>query len=163
MTIDNSFERPRAPQHTAGSRPPVAQALLPAFFFPSLRRHLSNHPESTNAQNRALQPPVFSCNYKRLFSQAVCFETYTNAWGYTANFPKMEPPQARRAAQWPNISLARGPACRFHRVRISCYSRHPASHGACRLDRGERALPKGGAPEVGLSPSEVFVPLNARA
>ena len=29
-------------------------------------------------------------------------------------------------------------------------------------DRGERALPQGGAPEVGLSLNEVFVPLNAR-
>jgi hypothetical protein len=51
----------------------------------------------------------------------------------------------------------------FHRVRISCYSRSPASHDACRRDRGERALPQGGAPEVGLSLNEVFVPLNARA
>jgi hypothetical protein len=163
VTIDNPFERPRAPQHPVGTRPPIAQTLLPALFFTSRRRQISEQAESSNAQIRALQPFVLSCNYKRPFSQAVCFETYTNAWGYTTNFPKMQPlqdggPRSDQTSGWPA-----GAACQFHRVRKSCYSRYPASHGARRRDRGERALPQGGAPEVGLSLNEVFVPLNARA
>ena len=164
VTIDNIFERPRTARYTTDTRPPVAQSLLPALFFTSLRRHISEQAESSNAQIRALQLFVLSCNYKRPFSQATCFETYTNAWGYTPNFPKMKPrskhggPRSDQTSGWPAAA-----ACRFHPVRISCYSRHPASHGARRRDRGERALPQGGAPEVGLSLNEVFVPLNERA
>ena len=109
VTIDNIFERPPTARHTTDLRPPVAQALLPSLFFTSLTRHISEQAKSSPPLTRALQLCVLSCNYKRPFSQAVCFEAYTNAWGYTANFPKMEPLQTRgprsdQTSGWPAAS-----------------------------------------------------------
>ena len=132
VTIDNRFERPPAPQHTADIRPPVAQPLQPALFFTSRRRHISEQAESSNKQTRALQLCVLSRNYKRLFSQAVCFETYTNAWGYTAKFPKMEPTPSTRGRAvtkhqaGPQSPRAGSTACASHAIVVTLRPTAPA-------------------------------------
>ena len=58
----------------------------------------------------------------------------------------------------PQPSRAISTACASHAIVVTLRPTAPAVG-----DRGERALPQGGAPEVGLSPNEVFVPLNERA
>ena len=72
----------------------------------------------------------------------------------------MKPPEAPTPAQLPNIrlSLAISTLCASHAIVVTL---RPTALVV--EDRGERVLPQGGAPEVGLSPNEVFVPLNARA
>ena len=49
-------------------------------------------------------------------------------------------------------------ACASHAIVVTLRPTAPAVG-----DRGGQALPEGGAPEVGLSLNEVFVPLNVRA
>jgi hypothetical protein len=146
VTIENSFERPRAPQHTAGSRPPVAQAFLPALFFTSLRRHLSNHPESSNAQNRALQPPVLSYNYKRLFSQITCFEIHTNAWGVYAEIANFSQNGALASAPIHSALVGRRTARASAALSLASALRQHAHGAEPRRYRRRHRMRKSGQP-----------------